>query len=176
MTSTRSAPASTRLWSRTCTRLRSTSTIGATLGCVWLLRTRAAVLLLVVELVQAAIGLTQYHLGLPIVLVGLHLLGAALAVAAATNLMLSVRPPADPAASSTEPVGVETDPKGRRWTSQEALRTGCASGHGIAHAGPGGGPPPDALRVSATHLETGNTPPLGRRSACLAARAGKRTR
>ena len=81
--------------------------IGATLGCVWLLRTRAAILLLVVELVQAAIGLTQYHLGLPVVLVGLHLLGAALAVAAATNLMLSVQSTAVPAASSTEPVGVE---------------------------------------------------------------------
>ena len=65
--------------------------IGATLGCVWLLRSRAAVLMLVVELVQAAIGLTQYHLGLPVVLVGLHLLGAALAIAAATNLLLSVR-------------------------------------------------------------------------------------
>lgn len=67
-------------------------TIAATLGCVWLLRSRAAVLLLAVEVVQAAVGLTQYHLGLPIVLVGLHLLGAALAIAAATNLLLSVRP------------------------------------------------------------------------------------
>ena len=79
-------------------------TIGATLGCVWLLRSRAAVLLLVVELVQAALGLTQYHLGLPIVLVALHLLGAALAVAAATNLMLSVRRTPTPAkAESSNP-------------------------------------------------------------------------
>jgi heme a synthase len=65
-------------------------TIGATLGCVWLLRSRAALGLLAVEIVQAAIGLTQYHLGLPVGLVALHLLGAALAIAAATNLMLSV--------------------------------------------------------------------------------------
>ena len=79
-------------------------TIGATLGCVWLLRSRAAALLLVVEVVQAAIGLTQYHLGLPIVLVGLHLLGAALAVAAATNLLLSVRTPAE--SPNADPVGV----------------------------------------------------------------------
>ena len=81
--------------------------IGATLGCVWLLRSRAAVLLLVVELVQAAIGLTQYHLGLPIVLVGLHLLGAALAVAAATNLMLSVRTSPAPTRTPSELVGVD---------------------------------------------------------------------
>ena len=66
-------------------------TIATTLACVWLLRSRAAVLLLVVEVIQASIGLTQYHLGLPLLLVGLHLLGAALAIAAAANLALSVR-------------------------------------------------------------------------------------
>jgi heme a synthase len=66
-------------------------TIGATLACVWLLRSRAAVVLLAVEVVQAAIGLSQYHLGLPVVLVGLHLLGAAVSIAAVTNLALSVR-------------------------------------------------------------------------------------
>ena len=48
-------------------------------------------LLLLVEVVQAGVGITQYRLGLPIGLVALHLLGACLAVAAATNLMLSVR-------------------------------------------------------------------------------------
>lgn len=82
-------------------------TIGATLGCVWLLRSRAAVLLLVVELVQATLGLTQYHLGLPIVLVALHLLGAALAVAAATNLMLSVSRRPVPTPAPAELVGVD---------------------------------------------------------------------
>ena len=66
-------------------------TIGATIGCLVLLRSRAAMLLLAVELVQAAIGLTQYWLGLPIGLVALHLLGAGVAVAAATNLLVSVR-------------------------------------------------------------------------------------
>ncbi len=66
-------------------------TIAATVACVWLLRTRAAVLLLTVEVAQAALGLTQYHLGLPIVLVAGHLLGAALAIAAAANLALSTR-------------------------------------------------------------------------------------
>jgi len=65
--------------------------IALTVLCVIGLRSRAAMLLVAVEVVQAAIGLTQYHLGLPIVLVALHLLGASLAVAATTNLMLSVR-------------------------------------------------------------------------------------
>ena len=72
-------------------------TIAATLGAVLVLRSTASVLLLAVEIVQAAIGLTQYHLGVPIGLVLLHLLGAALAVAAATNLLLSVRPEDGPA-------------------------------------------------------------------------------
>ncbi len=65
--------------------------VAGTVLCVGLLRSRAAVLLLAVELVQAGIGIAQYHLGLPIGLVLLHLLGASLAVAAGTNLMLSVR-------------------------------------------------------------------------------------
>jgi cytochrome c oxidase assembly protein subunit 15 len=67
------------------------ATIAATLGCVVLLRSRAALLVLGVEVLQAAVGLTQYHLGLPIGLVILHLLGASLAIASVTNLMLSVR-------------------------------------------------------------------------------------
>ena len=67
------------------------ATVAGTLACVVLLRSRAALLLLAVEGAQAGIGVAQYHLGLPIGLVVLHLLGAALAVAAGTNLMLSVR-------------------------------------------------------------------------------------
>jgi heme a synthase len=51
----------------------------------------AAVLLLVVELVQGAIGFAQYFTGLPVVLVTLHLLGAAVLSAAMTWLLLSVR-------------------------------------------------------------------------------------
>jgi heme a synthase len=52
---------------------------------------RAAVTLLAVELVQAAIGFTQYLLDLPVLLVGLHLFGAALLAAGTTWLMLSTR-------------------------------------------------------------------------------------
>lgn len=58
---------------------------------VVVLRSRAAWLLLGVELIQASVGIAQYRLGLPIGLVVLHLLGASLAIAAATNLMLATR-------------------------------------------------------------------------------------
>ncbi len=79
-------------------------TVALTLACLILLRNRAAALLLGVEVLQAAIGLAQYHLGLPIGLVLLHLLGASLSIAAAANLALSVRrraetPVAHPAAA-----------------------------------------------------------------------------
>jgi len=82
------------------------SAVAATAVAVWLLRSRAAVLVLAVEVLQATIGLAQYHLGLPVVLVLLHLLGASLAVAAATNLHFSVRRrrPTDVAVTSSSPV------------------------------------------------------------------------
>jgi cytochrome c oxidase assembly protein subunit 15 len=67
------------------------ATVAATLVAVARLRSRAALLLLAVEILQAAIGVSQYVLGLPVALVAGHLLGASLATAAAANLMLSVR-------------------------------------------------------------------------------------
>lgn len=67
------------------------ATLAGTIVSLWLIRNRAAVLLLVVEVVQAAIGLTQYHLGLPILLVAAHMLGAALSIAAVSNLRFAVR-------------------------------------------------------------------------------------
>ncbi|MBT2595130.1 COX15/CtaA family protein [Arthrobacter sp. ISL-72] len=45
----------------------------------------AVVLLLGVTLLQAAIGFTQYYNGIPALLVGAHMLGAALLMSAATN-------------------------------------------------------------------------------------------
>ncbi|HKX14882.1 MAG TPA: COX15/CtaA family protein [Propionibacteriaceae bacterium] len=66
------------------------ATVAASVVCFALLRSRAGLLLLLVELVQVGIGVAQYQLGLPIWLVALHLLGASLAIAATTNLMLSV--------------------------------------------------------------------------------------
>lgn len=52
---------------------------------------RAAWMLLGVEAGQAAVGFTQYYLDLPVLLVGLHLLGAALLTASATWLLVSTR-------------------------------------------------------------------------------------
>jgi heme a synthase len=52
---------------------------------------RSAVTLVAVVAAQAAIGFTQYYLGLPELLVGLHLLGAALLTAAVTWVLLSTR-------------------------------------------------------------------------------------
>jgi heme a synthase len=64
--------------------------VAASIVCFALLRSRAVLLLLLVELLQVGIGVAQYQLGMPIWLVALHLLGASLAIAATTNLMLSV--------------------------------------------------------------------------------------
>lgn len=53
---------------------------------------RAATALLVVELAQGVVGFVQYFNDLPELLVGLHLLGAALTSAALTWVVLSARP------------------------------------------------------------------------------------
>jgi len=66
-------------------------TIAFTVGLLVVNRTRPVVLLLAVEVLQAVLGLAQYHLGVPVPLVALHLLGASLSVAAATNVLLAVR-------------------------------------------------------------------------------------
>ncbi|KAA1429499.1 heme A synthase [Nocardioides antri] len=50
---------------------------------------RAAGVLLVVEVVQGVVGFSQYYLDLPELLVGIHMLGAALTSAAITWLVLS---------------------------------------------------------------------------------------
>ena len=53
----------------------------------------SAPLLLAVEVLQAVVGISQYELGVPVPLVALHLLGASLSVAAATDLLVAVRRP-----------------------------------------------------------------------------------
>ena len=73
--------------------------IGLTVGLVFSLRLvgaarsayLAAVALLGVELAQGAIGYVQYFTGLPEILVGLHMLGAAVLVAVLTRTVLLVR-------------------------------------------------------------------------------------
>jgi heme a synthase len=67
---------------------------------------RAAVALLVVELAQGVVGFVQYFTDLPIVLVGIHLLGAALVAAALTWALLATRP-------RTWRQRPEPDPRGR---------------------------------------------------------------
>ena len=73
--------------------------LGLTVGLVLALRAlaappaavRAAQWLLGVELAQGLVGAVQYATDLPLILVGLHLLGAAVLVAVATWALLSVR-------------------------------------------------------------------------------------
>jgi cytochrome c oxidase assembly protein subunit 15 len=73
--------------------------LGLTIAAVLVLRAvdaplraqRAAVTLLAVELAQGLIGFVQYFTDLPIALVTLHLLGAALTSAAMTWLLVSIR-------------------------------------------------------------------------------------
>ncbi|MDN4162145.1 COX15/CtaA family protein [Nocardioides abyssi] len=75
--------------------------LGLTLGLLIALRAtgaprqaqRAALVLLGVELGQGTIGFVQYFTDLPVVLVGFHLLGAALTSAALTWALLTVRHP-----------------------------------------------------------------------------------
>ena len=73
--------------------------LGLTLGSLFALRAtgaparavRAAWVLLVAELAQGVLGCVQYFTDLPVVLVGLHIMGAALISAALTWLLLGVR-------------------------------------------------------------------------------------
>lgn len=68
--------------------------LGLTIGCVFAFRALGvpaapAYLLLGLELAQGLIGFVQYATELPIVLVGLHLLGASVLAAAATRLVVA---------------------------------------------------------------------------------------
>lgn len=72
------------------------SLVALTIALWWLARRlddgavqRSTSLLLAVQVAQAAIGIAQVNLGLPEALVALHLVGAALAVAAATSVVLN---------------------------------------------------------------------------------------
>ncbi|MDP3893593.1 heme A synthase [Nocardioides sp.] len=62
---------------------------------------RAAAWLLTLEVAQGAIGFAQYFLGLPVALVGLHMLGAALTSAALTWVVLTSVARLDPAQPSS---------------------------------------------------------------------------
>lgn len=63
--------------------------LATTLLCVVVLHgaaRRAAVGLLMIEAIQSGVGIAQFNLGLPVLLVGIHLVGAALLVAAAATM------------------------------------------------------------------------------------------
>ncbi|OUZ08322.1 heme A synthase [Aeromicrobium sp. PE09-221] len=70
--------------------------VAVTLVVVWRLRghrvQRAAWIVLAAELLQGAIGYVQHFTGLPIGLVAVHLVGAAILLAATTHLVLQVAP------------------------------------------------------------------------------------
>ena len=61
--------------------------------------TRATGVLLVVELAQGLVGYVQYFTGLPVLLVGAHLLGACLVLVAAVRVVLATRDRGTPGAS-----------------------------------------------------------------------------
>jgi cytochrome c oxidase assembly protein subunit 15 len=69
----------------------------------------AAYVLIAVELAQGAIGFVQYFTGLPIVLVGAHMLGASLIVIATMRLLLAMRDRGVPPQVS-EPTGAMHTP------------------------------------------------------------------
>ncbi|MDQ6934955.1 MAG: COX15/CtaA family protein [Actinomycetota bacterium] len=73
---------------------------------------RAIAVLLLVELLQGTIGLVQYFTQLPILLVGFHVLGAALISAAVTWALLNVR-------ESGAPVGVVPVPNLTQYRQHE---------------------------------------------------------
>ena len=77
---------------------------------------RAVLALLAVQLGQGVVGFVQYFTDLPVLLVGAHLLGAALVAAAMTRALLAVRsapdrPGRDPGQDMATAAG--TDPRGR---------------------------------------------------------------
>ncbi len=87
------------------TPTRSSCSLGLTIGSLFALKAveaparavRAARVLLAIELAQGLVGFVQYFTGLPIVLVGLHLLGSAAVAAGLAWLLLGVRDrPAEP--------------------------------------------------------------------------------
>ncbi|MCW2712934.1 MAG: cytochrome oxidase assembly [Marmoricola sp.] len=71
--------------------------VGLTVALVIVHPSRVTWILLVVELVQGLIGFVQYFTDLPVVLVGFHLLGAALVAAAVSWVVIEVREGSGPA-------------------------------------------------------------------------------
>ena len=84
--------------------------IGLTVGMWFALRatggdTRPVAALVAVEVLQAGVGFVQYFAGLPVAVVMLHMLGAALVVASASWLLVSVLEPTPARESSLSATG-----------------------------------------------------------------------
>ena len=98
--------------------------VGLTAGLWFALRTsgaapravRAAGVLLAVQLAQGAIGFAQYFTGLPVLLVGLHLVGSCAVLAATVQLVLATRDrgPAAPAPDRAGAAAVPAQPRARQ--------------------------------------------------------------
>jgi cytochrome c oxidase assembly protein subunit 15 len=92
--------------------------IGLTAGLWFVLRatgaaTRPVTVLVGVEVLQAAVGFIQYFAGLPVGVVLLHMLGAALVAASVTWVLISVREPGEPAGHPETWTTVGLHPRGR---------------------------------------------------------------
>jgi cytochrome c oxidase assembly protein subunit 15 len=84
---------------------------------------RAARDLLVVELAQGVIGYVQYFTGLPIAVVMLHMLGAALITVATARLVWSVRGPVNELSPGSGAQHLPEEPRGMRHTSPPRVTT-----------------------------------------------------
>jgi heme a synthase len=83
---------------------------------------RAVRALFLIELLQGALGYTQYALGIPAVLVAGHILGAALLWATATAVWIRARPPG--VATSAPPVPPAADQAATRDAAPSAVADG----------------------------------------------------
>jgi heme a synthase len=70
--------------------------------------------LLVVLVAQAGIGYTQYFTGVPALLVGIHVLGAALVWVAVVRVQLALSAPVGALPEATSPVEAAAESDGRR--------------------------------------------------------------
>jgi cytochrome c oxidase assembly protein subunit 15 len=93
--------------------------VGLTLAMLVLARSRAVAWLFGLEIAQGVIGFVQYFTHLPIALVALHMLGAALVSAAATWVLLASGDPVPPL-SLPAPADQATTPAGARRTPPRA--------------------------------------------------------
>lgn len=99
---------------------------------------RAAVILLVVELAQGLIGFVQYFTGLPVVLVGAHLLGACLVWIAALRVVLAAQDNRSTSATSPRSAARWAYSEVASVTTTAATAPAASAGTGVVSNGAGG--------------------------------------